>query len=865
MSGTVLPVDVEVQVVSVLEVPEDVLVVDAGLHRLVDEEVHGGFMRSHAAVLHQVHESVRDVLDLGLFLPSFLVAVGLAAHEVRVPARLTHPVVPVLVDWDTCLASVALVLAHAQHVACPKIAVKGLGTVAIFLSMKVYVSWEAKDSAHKADNMVSANDESGVRKIAQTIDHANEIWKSWALSTGGSVLVVSGPSGVVEVPVDHLKGLAPLKEQYEKALGSPTTVGIAMELAQSQQTLRAAKIRPGSIMFYSPEVENTLASESMKKNQPALNQGSGAGIVGPSHPARAAAAVAPSEASGSHSQGEALYGMLQDAAENQPPAPEMTHAAKDLQEQQEAQGLEDDFKNHADGHAQREAGNAQADEVRKKVVSVLQKIREQAPLLEQIQQASPETFQAVMNMAKVLVTLARALVGAPAGQDQGASQNGAQEASQSPSSASQGQSVSKSEPHTLRSYESGRYIHSPKGRDCNCGHKGDDHDNDWPNSCKKRGCQCRKFRMTKSELVLETFLHKVAEQHGHEVALDLAEMIKTSWNVKQQRANITPKQAQQRRVKYAQSIGLQPKKDEFPSGAFPEARGNMLPYGGQFGVEHETAHAMMTPPDKMVGEYQEWLTQNRDPASDDYTDSIEDENVANRMEYQLDRRAGVDPNKFKSRFRDQVSTPSGDDDNYEGEVRTVESEYIAKDPETKERAQDLTTSAKFHVGQFDGGARFDAEGRIQPPTGINARINSTASSNNPLAVLRSRAEALRAKRAQEAVAQAQAKQPGLPGIPLHREKPTPLPKSELDASEPDPSKPVPKGKELDKASLVLTGSKPPKREHLNLPVGTVIDGEGKFKVQHNDGSESWKQGRSGVIMSQDPTGHPTSSREPNAR
>jgi hypothetical protein len=92
-------------------------------------------------------------------------------------------------------------------------------------------------------------------------------------------------------------------------------------------------------------------------------------------------------------------------------------------------------------------------------------------------------------------------------------------------------------------------------------------------------------------------------------------------------------------------------------------------------------------------------------------------------------------------------------------------------------------------------------------------------------------------------------------------------KGEMDPAkvEPDPAKPMPEGKDLEKMNLTGTNEKPAKRKHLHLPVGTVIDGEGRFKVQHNDGSESWKQGRAGVIMSQDPTGHPTSSREPNAR
>jgi hypothetical protein len=100
-------------------------------------------------------------------------------------------------------------------------------------------------------------------------------------------------------------------------------------------------------------------------------------------------------------------------------------------------------------------------------------------------------------------------------------------------------------------------------------------------------------------------------------------------------------------------------------------------------------------------------------------------------------------------------------------------------------------------------------------------------------------------------------------------KPKPAKKGELTIDdlkrELEAKDPVPGGKKLDKAALPMPSPKGPSTPKVELPIGTALEGTGKVKVQHADGSTSWKSVRAGQIRSQDPTGHPTSSREPNAR
>lgn len=51
--------------------------------------------------------------------------------------------------------------------------------------------------------------------------------------------------------------------------------------------------------------------------------------------------------------------------------------------------------------------------------------------------------------------------------------------------------------------------------------------------------------------------------------------------------------------------------------------------------------------------------------------------------------------------------------------------------------------------------------------------------------------------------------------------------------------------------------------HRTFPPGSILGN--KIKVQHSDGTESWKQVSAGMVRSQDPSGHPVSSRNPNSR
>lgn len=226
-----------------------------------------------------------------------------------------------------------------------------------------------------------------------------------------------------------------------------------------------------------------------------------------------------------------------------------------------------------------------------------------------------------------------------------------------------------------------------------------------------------------------------------------AELEKRSKNVREQTRNITPEQATQRRVQYAQNIGLKPKVG-FVGGTgdgnagFPKARGNVLPYGGNFDVTHETAHAMMTPEGMSVGQYQRQLTAHGAPEDDTgegdelHAQAVHEDNVANQLEHRIDRRAGVGQ-QFAGTFRQDMNVPQDNQDD-EALSRLYEPTEDHPNPFPVGKlgqvpAKGIGEEAAGYAQPFDAGARFDPKGRIQPPEAtLHGRVSQGASGVNAL-------------------------------------------------------------------------------------------------------------------------------------
>lgn len=229
-----------------------------------------------------------------------------------------------------------------------------------------------------------------------------------------------------------------------------------------------------------------------------------------------------------------------------------------------------------------------------------------------------------------------------------------------------------------------------------------------------------------------------APLRNSEFGLRLESLAKRSKNVREMISKITPRQAEQRRVKYAQSIGLKPVKDPFintpGSSNFPQASRSKLPYGDSFGIEHETAHAMMTPSGKTVRQYQDYLSSHAKPQKqdedsyepdDDHYETQLDDVRANQLENLIDRRAGVAPSKFRSEFRTNIVGPRDQEEMPEGWVDEEATKRARRSglPRWKRNSgknqrsielpnPEIRSEAQDTARDFDEGARFTGQGKI---------------------------------------------------------------------------------------------------------------------------------------------------------
>lgn len=284
--------------------------------------------------------------------------------------------------------------------------------------MKVYVSFDADHLGRMLGRMARADKPEEVRKLHQSIDRGNEIWKSWAESHGGLIISLGGDEGRMEIEADHLDELPKIREEYKTAVGSTVSVGVGVKLSEADKALLAAKLQGGDrIQLYTEDCDEILAeveddgkTESQKvvdeyldpstgiKKADSKFQGAHAGMQGPSqdHPETPAT---PSMG-GEHSEVEALQNAIQAA----PPVPgpdgqqidyeNLFHQAAQAQEQQDQN--------------QPQSGDPQAKEkLREGVVKVLQAIKGHGQELEQIKASNPDLYQSLTGLVQSMIGMAR--------------------------------------------------------------------------------------------------------------------------------------------------------------------------------------------------------------------------------------------------------------------------------------------------------------------------------------------------------------------------------------------------------------------------------------------------------------------------
>lgn len=270
--------------------------------------------------------------------------------------------------------------------------------------LRVIVSWDGDHIGRVVGRATLNDDVEEVRRVDQTINRGNEVFKGWALAHGGSIIEIGGDEGRIEIPVDAIKDLPEVRHAYFTAVDATVTVGIGKKLSESAKALLAGKNRGGdTVVFYDKDIETEIAgmkeeTETEKISKQYLMKA----VEGSAQSNHAGGVSAPHKAgpvaeASEHSQGEAALAMAQQAPEASAVHPLLA-----------------DFHGAALGQDQADRAaavqqSADFQQLKEQTAAALAGLRTQLPVLAQLKTAYPDTYKSVITLVQSVVGLARGL------------------------------------------------------------------------------------------------------------------------------------------------------------------------------------------------------------------------------------------------------------------------------------------------------------------------------------------------------------------------------------------------------------------------------------------------------------------------
>jgi hypothetical protein len=294
--------------------------------------------------------------------------------------------------------------------------------------MKVLIAWDGDHIGREVGRASLADDVEGLRRISQAIDLGNNTWRSWIVMNGGSVISMGGDEGRAEILAEKLPELPKIREQYAEAVGASVSVGVGTKLSEADRALIVAKLRGGNrIVLYTDDLEDEIKAAEQEKETTTEADKLTDEYLGKADPSEAPAApespgaAQPTAAGFQGAQPQVSPG--NDQPQGSPDPAQDAGAAQEQGAQPQAStgdagaDFESAFHDLATQQQSDDQGQAQQggtpEQLKAQVVQILQSLKQQAPILEQIKQTAPDTYQAVMNMAQAVIAMAKEMNGDP--------------------------------------------------------------------------------------------------------------------------------------------------------------------------------------------------------------------------------------------------------------------------------------------------------------------------------------------------------------------------------------------------------------------------------------------------------------------
>ena len=125
--------------------------------------------------------------------------------------------------------------------------------------MNIFVCFDVDGLRRGQVKSALAEDVEAIRRQSFSVDRANENFKSFVLTAGGTLISLGGSQGKAEIPADKVSELEQIRSDYSGLVGETVSMGLGTKISEAEKSLIAAKLRGGDkIVFYGEDVDKTL-------------------------------------------------------------------------------------------------------------------------------------------------------------------------------------------------------------------------------------------------------------------------------------------------------------------------------------------------------------------------------------------------------------------------------------------------------------------------------------------------------------------------------------------------------------------------------------------------------------------------------
>ncbi len=303
--------------------------------------------------------------------------------------------------------------------------------------MDVFVCWDGDKIGRRVGRAVLADDVGEVRRVDQAINAGNDLWKNFAVNSGGSVIEMGGDEGRIVVDASKLAEMPQIAKNYSNRVGATGSVGVGMKMSESAQALVVAKLRGGNqILVWDLETmgqEYMDAVNAPKTEKDKLSDEYLAKADTPKGPSQKSAGGKDVQKVLEHNTAKLSGPNAGFAVQHDPgftdikhpgdtlgddapasPPPEMTHAAGN--DENMNQDMESALHSAAEGSSKQDeadgdSGQKQTESVKQKVSDALVKIRKQLPDIQRLQQFAPDAYKAIIGLVQGVILLGKEVAG----------------------------------------------------------------------------------------------------------------------------------------------------------------------------------------------------------------------------------------------------------------------------------------------------------------------------------------------------------------------------------------------------------------------------------------------------------------------